>query len=48
MPKAEGIVFFEVPGMALALFRREELAKDASFSSEGRGFCGISLAVQHA
>jgi uncharacterized protein len=44
MLKAEGVVFFQVPGMALALYPRDELAKDANLSSEGLGFCGISLA----
>jgi uncharacterized protein len=43
MLKAEGVVFFQVSGMALALYPRGELAKDANLS-EGHGFCGISLA----
>jgi uncharacterized protein len=42
--KAEGIVFFQAGGMALALYPREELAKDASVSAEGHGFSGITLA----
>jgi uncharacterized protein len=44
MSKSEGIVFFQVGGMALALYPREELAKDANVSSDGDGFSGISLA----
>ncbi len=44
MAKAQGIVFFQAGGMALALYPRNELAKDANVPSEGRGFNGISLA----
>jgi catechol 2,3-dioxygenase-like lactoylglutathione lyase family enzyme len=44
MKKAEGIAFFQAGGMALALFPRSELAKDANIAAEGRGFCGITLA----
>ena len=40
----EGIVFFQAGGVVLALFQREELAKDALISSEGTGFAGFSLA----
>lgn len=40
----EGIVFFQAGGVVLALFPREELAKDALISSEGNGFAGFSLA----
>lgn len=43
MAKAEGIVFFQVGGMALALFLRQELAKDANVPSEGPGFRGMAL-----
>jgi uncharacterized protein len=42
--KAEGIIFFQAGGMALALYPRHELAKDANVSPEGNGFNGISLA----
>jgi len=42
--KAEGVVFFQAGGMALALFPRPELAKDANIDPEGRGFDGVSLA----
>lgn len=44
MSKAEGIVFFQAGGMALALYPRDELAKDANVSAQGDGFRGISLA----
>jgi len=44
MAKAEGVVFFQAGGMALALFPRHELAKDANIATEGHGFSGISLA----
>jgi uncharacterized protein len=44
MAKAEGIVFFQAGGMALALYPRSELAKDANLSAEGRGFCAVALA----
>lgn len=44
MAKAEGVVFFQAGGTALALYPRNDLAKDANVSSEGRGFNGISLA----
>jgi catechol 2,3-dioxygenase-like lactoylglutathione lyase family enzyme len=40
----EGIAFFQAGGAVLAIFPREELAKDALVSSEGKGFAGISLA----
>jgi uncharacterized protein len=41
------IVFFQLPGMVLALFGRAELAADAHLddkSAEGTGFGGITLA----
>jgi uncharacterized protein len=44
LAEAEGIVFFQAGGMALALYSREELAKDANVSSEGSGFRGVTLA----
>ena len=40
----EGVVFFQAGGVVLALFPREELAKDALISSEGNGFARFSLA----
>lgn len=42
--QAEGIVFFQAGGMALALFPRHELAKDANIAPDGQGFSGVSLA----
>ncbi len=44
MAKAEGVVFFQVGGIALALFPRQELAKDANIAPGGEGFSGIALA----
>ncbi len=44
MASAEGIIFFQAGGMALALYPRSELAKDANIAREGRGFSGITLA----
>jgi len=44
MAKAEGVVFFQTGGMALALYSRNELSKDAKISPEGHSFCGVALA----
>lgn len=44
MVNSEGIVFFQAGGMAVALYPREDLAKDVNVSGEGRGFAGITLA----
>jgi catechol 2,3-dioxygenase-like lactoylglutathione lyase family enzyme len=44
MAKAEGVVFFQASGMALALYPRQELAKDANIAADGEGFSGVSLA----
>ncbi|MGC2538941.1 MAG: VOC family protein [Candidatus Sulfotelmatobacter sp.] len=44
MAKAEGVIFFQAGGMALALFPLHELAKDANVAPDGHGFNGISLA----
>jgi uncharacterized protein len=44
MSNTEGIAFFQTGGMALALYPRPELAKDANVAPEGQGFNGISLA----
>jgi hypothetical protein len=44
MAKSDGIVFFQAGGMALALFPRHELAKDANVATEGHGFNAITLA----
>jgi uncharacterized protein len=41
---SEAIVFFQAGGMALALYPRHELAKDAHVSGDGQGFCGVTLA----
>jgi uncharacterized protein len=44
MAQTEGIVFFQARGMALALYPRKELAKDANVAPDGNGFGGITLA----
>jgi predicted lactoylglutathione lyase len=44
MAKTEGIAFFQAGGMALALYPRHELAKDANIAPEGNGFSGVTLA----
>jgi catechol 2,3-dioxygenase-like lactoylglutathione lyase family enzyme len=41
---APGVVFFQVGGIALALYPRDDLARDAQVSPEGSGFCGVALA----
>lgn len=38
------IVFYELNGLSLSLYPREELAKDATVDSTGNGFKGITLA----
>jgi catechol 2,3-dioxygenase-like lactoylglutathione lyase family enzyme len=40
----DDIKFFQAGGVILALFPREELAKDAAVPSEGSGFAGFTLA----
>jgi len=44
MANAEGIVVFQTGGMALALYPRHELAKDANVAADSHGFSGVSLA----
>jgi predicted lactoylglutathione lyase len=44
MADAEGIVFFQTGGIAVALYPRDELAKDANIAPGGDGFGGIALA----
>jgi hypothetical protein len=45
MANSEGIVFFQAGGLALALYPRTELAKDANIAPNSQGFGGITLAV---
>lgn len=40
----DGVVFYQLPGIALALFGREELAEDAHRRIDGR-FSGIAIAI---
>jgi uncharacterized protein len=42
--QAEGAAFFQCGGIALSLFPRPELAKDANVSPEGGGFSGFAIA----
>jgi len=44
MTQSEGVVFFQAGGMGLALYPRDELAKDANLPAEGSGFGGMTLA----
>jgi hypothetical protein len=43
LAQAKGVAFFQAGGMALALYPRLELAKDANISPDGHGFSGIAL-----
>ena len=43
MVQAQGVMFFQVGGMALALYPRDELARDANIPSDGSGFSGMTL-----
>jgi len=42
--RAEGVAFFQVGGMALALYPRTALAADAQLAPAGEGFGGVVLA----
>ncbi len=42
--KAEGVAFYQVGGMALALWPRTELVKDSTTSDDGGRFHGMALA----
>ena len=44
MANEEGVVFFQAGGMALALYPRTDLAKDANIAVDGQGFNGMALA----
>jgi len=44
MAQSDGIVFFQAGGMAVALYPRDALAKDANIASDGHGFSGVTLA----
>lgn len=41
----EHVKFFDLHGVKLSLFPRDELAKDATVPVEGNGFRGITLAI---
>jgi uncharacterized protein len=40
---SDGVVFFQAGGMALALYPRTELAKDANVPADGGGFAGVTI-----
>lgn len=40
----EQIVFFQLNGIVLALYPRDDLASDACVAAEGSGFAGLALA----
>lgn len=40
----EGVAFYQLGGVILALFGREELARDAGIKPDGAGFTGFALA----
>ncbi len=40
----EGVAFFQMGGLALALWPRKDLAEDAGLANDGSGFPGIALA----
>jgi catechol 2,3-dioxygenase-like lactoylglutathione lyase family enzyme len=44
MRAAEGVAFFQAGGMALALYPREDAARDAGVAGTGTGFGGVVLA----
>ncbi len=44
MRAAEGVAFYQTNCMALGLYPREDLARDAGISADGSGFGGIALA----
>ncbi len=41
--ESDGVVFFDLGGLALGLFPRHQLAKDATVSEAGTGFRALSL-----
>jgi len=44
MRQAQGVSFFQCGSMAVSLFPRSELAKDAGISAKGDGFGGFTIA----
>ncbi len=44
----ENIVFFQLNGIQLSLYSREELAKDATVSADGTGFKGLTISYNTA
>lgn len=44
LKRAEGVVFFQIGGLALALYPREHLARDAGIEPPGPGGSAVALA----
>jgi len=44
MRAAEGVAFFQLGGIVLSLYSREDLAEDAGLAPFGEGFSGVALA----
>lgn len=42
--EADGIIFFQLKGVVLALYPRKSLAEDATVEPKGSGFSGLTLA----
>ncbi|HEX3347120.1 MAG TPA: VOC family protein [Acetobacteraceae bacterium] len=42
--RAEGVAFFQCPGIAVSLYPRSDLAGDAGIPAEGSGFAGFTIA----
>jgi len=40
---SEGIIFFQLSGLLLSLYKRNSLAEDATIDASGSGFKGITL-----
>ena len=47
MKDDQGIVFFKMNGLILALFPTNELAEDAKVKNDGNGFKGFTLAINY-
>ena len=41
----DNVAFFQLPGFVFALYPRKLLAEDANIADVGRGFSGVSLAI---
>jgi uncharacterized protein len=43
----DDVAFYQGPGFVFALYPRDLLAADAGLANDGRGFGGITLAINH-